>query len=239
MLFSPMDSERFSLRIGKAAISGLEEARDLAKTAREEQIELIIVRCPVDKLAVIHQLESDGFQLMDTLIYLSRFINAGDIQSNEENIRQATVSDADAVESIARSSFANYVGHYHADDRLPRNAADQIYPDWARRCVLVPSVADCVLVYEQDSVIAGFAALKRLNPDCCDGMLFAVSPDCQKKGIFRALLQASCSWAEKQGAKEMEYSTQLRNAPALRGVMQSGFLIKKAAHTFHCWTGHK
>ncbi|SFD32268.1 GNAT family N-acetyltransferase [Paracidovorax konjaci] len=239
MLFSPMDSERFSLRIGKTAISGLEAARGLMHAAKEEQIELMIARCPVDEVAAIHQLETNGFELMDTLIYLARSVSAVEIQTHGEKVRQAVAADADAVEGVARSSFANYVGHYHADSRLPRDAADRIYPDWARRCVLVPSVADCVLVYEHHSVVAGFAALKLLSADCCDGMLFSVAPDYQKKGIFRALLQASCSWAAKQGVKEMEYSTQLRNIPALRGVMESGFLIKKAAHTFHCWTGNK
>ncbi|XDF36372.1 GNAT family N-acetyltransferase [Paracidovorax avenae] len=237
MLFSPLDSHRFSRRIGKASISDVQEVDTALAAAESEQLELLIARCPADAVSVLHAMEERGFRLMDTLVYLRRPVNAGNLDDAPRSVRQACAADAAAVEDVARAAFRGYVGHYHSDARLDGHAADQIYPDWARRAVEEPGVADSVLVYEDEaSRICGFAAMRRLDDARCDGMLFAVDPGFQKRGIFGALLRASLSWTAANGYAQMEYSTHLRNASALRGVAGHGFYIYKAVHTFHCWT---
>ncbi len=237
MLYSSLDSDRFSCRIGKTSIGSQQELGTAMAAAQDERLDLLIARCPVDAVGTVHALEDRGFRLMDTLVYLRRSVGSADLREQGGAVRQAMVSDADGIERVARSAFREYVGHYHSDARLDRRAADEIYPDWARRTVEVPGMADCVLVHgDADSRIHGFAAMRRLDGERCDGMLFAVDPDLQKRGIFGALLEASLAWAAANGYASMEYSTQLRNAGALRGVAGHGFYIYKAVHTFHCWT---
>lgn len=236
MLYSSLDSDRFSCRIGKTPIGSQQELDTAMAAAQDERLDLLIARCPVDAVDTVHALETRGFRLMDTLVYLRRPVGDADLREKGGAVRQATQADADGIEHVARSAFRGYVGHYHSDPRLNGRAADQIYPDWARRTVDSPGMADCVLVHgDADSLIRGFAAMRRLDGERCDGMLFAVDPDFQKRGIFGALLEASLAWAADNGYAAMEYSTQLRNAGALRGVAGHGFYIYKAVHTFHCW----
>lgn len=64
----------------------------------------------------------------------------------------------DSVESIARSAFSAYIGHYHADARLDKEAVKEIYPDWSRRAMSIAGVADCVLVVEDAGLISGFVS---------------------------------------------------------------------------------
>ncbi|WCM92452.1 GNAT family N-acetyltransferase [Acidovorax sp. NCPPB 2350] len=234
MLFSPLDSDRFHQRIGKAHVSQLDDVQEILAGSSEEDLDLLIARCPCNQIPAVHAMEAAGFRWMDTLVYMVRPI-AQDDRQNVDGIRKANHQDVDAVESIARSAFGDYVGHYHADARLDREAVKEIYPDWSRRAMSIPGVADCVLVAEDDEVVSGFAILNLMKDACCNGMLYGVAPAFQGRGVFKRLLRASFNWAVENGCAAMEYSTQLNNTAALRGVTREGFVMQRAVHTFHRW----
>lgn len=234
MLFSALDSDRFHLRIGKAQVAQAGDVPAVLAASADENLDLLIARCPCDEMAAIHALEETGFRWMDTLVYLRRPIGEQD-RPAVAGVRTATPQDADAVASIARAAFDTYVGHYHADARLDKRAVREIYPDWASRAMRVPGVADCVLVAEDRGQVSGFAILNRLDEACCNGLLYGVDPACQGQGVFRRLLGASIAWAAENACVAMEYSTQLNNVTALRGVMREGFVMQRAVHTFHRW----
>lgn len=234
MLFSPIDSDRFRLKIGKASISTLSSLQSTLSACCDEDLDLLIARCPCNEIPVIHAMEVAGFRWMDTLVYLGRTVSEED-RREVAGVRSARPEDTEAVESIARSAFCDYVGHYHADGRLDRDSVRDIYPDWARRAIHVPGVADCVLIAEDDGQVSGFAILNLLENSRCNGMLYGVAPRFQGMGVFKRLLAASFAWAADSGCAAMEYSTQLNNVTALRGVAREGFFMQRAIHTFHRW----
>src|SRR6218665_877935 len=147
MLLSSLDSDRFRLKIGKASFSKLDALQATLSACLDEDLDLLIARCPSDEISVIHAMEEVGFRWMDTLVYLGRPISEKDTKKVAD-VRLAQPQDAAAVVAVARSAFKSYAGHYHADLRLDRNSVRDIYPDWAWRAMAVPGVADCVLVAE-------------------------------------------------------------------------------------------
>lgn len=233
-LYSALDSARFGFRVGKAyplVLAGLPAALE---QSREENLKLLLARCAIEDLATVHALEAAGFRLMDTLVHLARPLGEAD-EAETPGVRVAAAADVAAVAAIARRAFADYVGHYHADQRLPRQTVAEIYPDWASRAISVAGVADRVLVAELDGEVAGFAVLKRLDDARCDGVLYGVDPAKRRRGVYRALLSASLAWGRAAGFATMEYSTQLSNLTALRTVGRLGFLPERSFHTFHRW----
>ena len=66
--FSQLDSERFGVRAARANIVPETLARVL-EFCSSEKIDLLIARCATGEISLVQQMESQGFQLMDTLFY--------------------------------------------------------------------------------------------------------------------------------------------------------------------------
>ncbi|MFC4161776.1 GNAT family N-acetyltransferase [Chitinimonas lacunae] len=233
-LFSPLDSARFGLRVGKAYPLCAATLPTVLEQCRQEGLQLLLARCPTEDGESVRALEAAGFRLMDTLVYLRRPLSESDLQT-VATVRPARPDDVPLLADVVRRTFTSYVGHYHADGRLDRAQVEQIYPDWACRAVTVEGVADQVLIAEHAGQLAGFAVLKRLDAERCDGLLYGVDPRWRRLGLYRQLLAASFAWGRRIGCTAMEYSTQLSNLPALRTVIRQGFVPERSLHTFHRW----
>lgn len=234
--YSEIDSARFGFPVGKDYAITVSSLPAVIEAARSQGIRLLLARCSAGDWGTTHALERRGAQLMDTLLYFRRDLK-GESEArapSASGVRLSAPQDADAVEQVARGAFADYDGHYHVDPRLDRAAVAEIYPSWARRMVQDPSAADAVLVAEVDGAVAGFGALKAAG-DTLDAMLYAVSPDFRRRGVYRNLVAASCDWARDARFSAMDYSTQLTNVAAQRVVVQSGFVPSRAFYTFHLW----
>ena len=66
--FSEIDSERFGVRIARARVvaHNLSEVLDFC---RAERIDMLIARCATNDLPAAQRMETNGFLLMDTLLY--------------------------------------------------------------------------------------------------------------------------------------------------------------------------
>lgn len=229
-----MESARFGVEVWRATGSG-EGLNDLGREAVAHGAELVIVRCEASDWAAIHAVERAGALLMDTHLSLER---ASEPMSEEERIgfsvRPAVDADVEAVAELARLAFVDYGGHFHADPRLAPRAAE-VYEDWAARSVTDRATADVVLVCEdEDGVIAGFTTLC-LDGDTAVGVLDAVAPQAQGRGVYRILGRARIEEASQRGARRIVVRTHLVNVGARRGLARLGFLPSAQEHTFHLW----
>lgn len=233
-LRSAIDSDRFGVAVGKVQLASHADLAAALDDARAEGLDLLIARTSANDLAAAHALEDAGFRLMDSILYFRRPL-ADPSPPAADFVRLARLSDVDAVVAVAQMAFHDYPGHYRSDPRLPRELADGIYPDWARRSLTdQPTVADRVLVAEVDGEIAGFGALK-FQGEVADGTLFGVAPAWRGRGVYRELLLAALDAARVAGCTVMEYSTQLTNIPAQRTITRLGFTLDHAVFTFHRW----
>jgi GNAT superfamily N-acetyltransferase len=234
---SNLDEERFGIRVVKTLIKDQTHLGQLLEFAQSNMIDLLITRCEAGHLPLVHEMEEQGFRLMDTLInYQYIFSENAEIETTSNNsIRILNPDDVENVVKVAGAAFENYFGHYHSDPRLPREKSDQVYTSWARRSCTIPGIADQVLVVENLGEMAGFAVLKKEDQDTGDVVLFAVHPNFHRKGISRKLLIAAINWCYANGCKRVVYSTQITNYAIQRVLVRLGFEPHEIKYTFHKW----
>ncbi len=234
--FSEIDSERFGVRIARARVTSDNLSRILDFCA-VERIDMLIARCATNDLVAAQSMESNGFLLMDTLVYYSFDLTKKMIPEDTGKIplRRFQSGDRAEVRKVASAALKGYMGHYHADRRLDSGQCDEAYRSWAERSCSTDNAADEVLVAETGSKVAGFATLRLNSPQEVEGLLFAVAPESQGRGICRSFMIRSLQWCQEQGAKRMVISTQVTNVSMQKVWCRTGFEPSHSYYTFHKW----
>ena len=232
----PLETARFGVATGRVSPAGPSEVPPLVAAARSERFQLLIARVPAAATAVVQALEDAGFRLMDTLVTYERSLGgAMGVAPADPRVRAARPGDEAAVASVAGAAFRGYAGHYYADARLDRRAADAAYVDWAGRCLRERAAADQVLVAEADGTVCAFGAFRLASAEVCDLVLYAVAPGAQREGLGRALTSAGLRWAAARGCGRFRSSTQLTNLASQTLWTRLQMSPVAAQHTLHLW----
>ena len=233
---STLDTERFGVVTARA--DGI-SARDLPAVLEfcdEHGVELLIARCDVEDPAAAHALESAGCLLMDTLVYYERDLVASPLRHSISSlIAEIGPGDADQVESIARVCFRNYLGHYHADQRLDQGACTEVYASWARSTCDAVAPGSFVLVTGEPGARTAFSAFRRNSRGEGELVLGAVVPEARGNGLYRQLTLAGMSRLQESGANRFVTSTHLGNWGAQVTWTAAGLRPARAFQTFHRW----
>ncbi len=203
----------------------------------ENQVRFLIARCSTSDIASIHAIEANGYQLMDTLVYLRNdfedYIPA--TYPSELSIQALDPEDIPGVAKIAKESFAAYKGHYHTDPRLDPVKATEVYSSWAERCCVDPAVANHVLVAKLDGKLVGFRAIRVNSSDEAEFILAGVAPGMRRRGIYRAFVIEGLNWCKAAGVTHVLNSTLLINTTVQKVCTKLGFYALESYHTFHKW----
>lgn len=235
MNLSTLDTERWKVPTAKLPhVSSAAELPALLAQCRAQGVRFLIARCPTSELATAQALEREGFELMDTLVYFSRRLDAGPPEAGIV-VREVELGEHAAVKEVASRAFAGYFGHYHADPRLERGACDAVYVDWAERSCQSREVADEVLVATLDGSIAAFATLRLNDAEEGEGVLFGVAPEAQGRGVYRALMIGAMRWFKARSRTRMVVSTQINNIAVQKVWSRLGFEPSQSWYTFHKW----
>lgn len=234
---SHLDEKRFGIKTAKADSISNENLAQLNDFCLENKVKLSIARVNTNHLDTIQDMESDGYRLMDTLVYYAFKYAKLDIptDSNQHPIRPIQADDLDEVKAIAAESFKGYYGHYHADPRLPDDKCDAVYVDWAAQSVSSREIADEVLVVVGDNRLNGFATLRKNSDTEAEGVLFGVAPHAQGQGIYRTMMIHGMIWSKKQAAERMMVSTQITNIAVQKVWSRLGFEMDHSYYTMHKW----
>jgi GNAT superfamily N-acetyltransferase len=234
---SPLEEGRFGIRTARARALTLADLPSVLAFCRAQRAALLIARCRTEDLDVVHALEAEGGRLMDTLVYYARDLGRTPLPTDPGMAHMHPVAPAeiDAVTDIARDAFRGYTGHYHADPRLERHACDEVYVSWTRRSCELREVAAEVFVYQLDGSPAAFATMRMNSPAEGEGVLFAVAPRAQGKGVYRTLIANGLRWCRAQGAERMVVSTQVTNVAVQKVWVRLGFEPSASYYTFHAW----
>jgi ribosomal protein S18 acetylase RimI-like enzyme len=232
-----LETTRFGVIAARVVdIGASTEAIDVS--ARNKCVQMLTARIPASDLSRVHEFEAAGYRLMDTLVYYTR--DLGDLPprlSPPEGLssRLASPKDAGAVACVARAGFAGYMGHYHADPRLEKSAADAAYVEWAETNTARTSSTSPVLVTESNGTIMGFLSLRTNSPDEMEIILNAVKPAFQGRGTYGALVSEAIALASALGCSRIITSTQINNYRAQRVWVRLGFFHSRSVYTFHKW----
>jgi GNAT superfamily N-acetyltransferase len=234
---SAIDEERFGIRTARASHVTMDTLPSVIDFCRINSVVLLIARCPASETRTAQAMERRGFYLMDTLVYYVRDLPQIPFppETGEISVRLIRPSEEEAVKIVAAESFHGYYGHYHSDERLDRAKCDETYTDWALRSCVSRDAANDILVADLKGTIVGFASLRLNNPGEGEGVLFAVAPAAQGRGIYRSFILHGMEWCRSKGARRMLVSTQIANIAVQKVWARSGFEFNKAYYTFHKW----
>ncbi len=234
---SPLDQERFGIITAKTFIKTPQEIQSALDEAWQLKVKLLIARSYASEIRLAQKMEQNGFFITDTLVYyaydLTKKPIPEDVTGNE--IRPVLLEEADSVKNVARRAFKGYFGHYHADERLDSNLSDDVYTDWAKRACLERTQNDEVFVAVVDSEIMGFATMRLNSSQEGEGVLFAVDPALQGKGMYRSFIIAGLTWCKEKRCDRMIVSTQINNIAVQKVWTRTGFEPIYAYYTFHKW----
>lgn len=231
---SPLDENRFGVRTARAMRLRHADLPEVMEFCDRERVGLLIARCSTSDLPAVQAMEQLGCSLMDTLVYFRRSLENLPPR-RDVHIRKAKASDVEAIREIAQQAFPGYDGHYHADTRLDRALCDDLYVDWATRSCTQPGVADEVLLAEIDGAPVGFLTLKVVEKNHSDGLLYAVVPRAQGRGVGQALLIEALHWSRERDLSGMIISTQITNLASQISWVRVGFAPWQSHYTFHKW----
>jgi ribosomal protein S18 acetylase RimI-like enzyme len=175
------------------------------------------------------------------LLSFSRTIPGGGLDTVAEHdglhIRPGCAEDAKELHALALVAFAGFPGHWHADSRLRKADADELYGRWAADLAKRTDANETLLVAQTDAgEVTGFLAVARDEGGGWNVPLTGVHPRHRGKGTLRHLLVAASSRLARQDSSSLRYETQLTNWPAINVVSRCGFVPTDSRMTFHLWT---
>jgi hypothetical protein len=211
--------------------------------------EFLLCKPYTSDIAAIHALERRGFWLMDTLLECVVDVRNSPALAAPEplppglRLRLATAADAEPLREVARRSFREHFGRFHADDRIPAGMSLRVYEEWIVSCVR--GWADWVVMAECDGRPAGYSAWKRPSAaEKTHGLpighysIGAVDPDFFGRGVFSAITREGMRLFPGV-ADWVEGPTHLSNVPVQRGYLRLGWKLADARHSFHKWLGEE
>lgn len=232
---SEIDSVHFGIRVARASGISMGDLPEVMHSCEVNRIDLLIARCATTDTSAAQEMENQGFLLMDTLVYYKADLIKRPLppRSTTIPVRALQPGDESQVQDVAAAAFKGYFGHYHADPRLDRRKCDEAYQSWALRSC--KGAADEVLVAEQNDEVLGFATLRLNSAEEGEGVLVAVAPKAQGRGIGPALMVDCLHWCKGRGAHRMIISTQVRNISTQKMWCRVGFEPSYSYYTFHRW----
>lgn len=237
---SSLDKERFGFNIAKVSVEAGDSINNIIRDCLDQQVDMLIARCPAEEIHLVQQLEAEGFFLTDTLVYFQNkkpetFVSTSLQLAAPYTWSLASADDSQAVGQVAAKAFANFSGHYHSDTRLEKSDADLVYSSWAENSCTIANVADVVFLIRHQEIPVAFLTAKKINSETCEIVLNGVDPAHQQYGLYNALISLTKNWAMENGMKNILVSTQITNVAPQKVWCRHGFEPLKSFYTFHKW----
>jgi dTDP-4-amino-4,6-dideoxy-D-galactose acyltransferase len=119
------------------------------------------------------------------------------------------------------------------DPLFPNDKANAMFEEWILRSV-DKSIADDVLVIEQDSRIAGMATVVSKGSYVSIGLV-AVAEGYRGRQFGESLVRCAQNWCRDRGISQIQVTTQSVNTPARRLYEKCHFDLKTVEHFYHFW----
>lgn len=234
---SELDTARFGMVSARAKLVTSDVISEIDSFCAENNVQFLIARCSTSDIRTVHSMEANGYQLMDTLVYLRRDLEdyMAPAYPSELYITSHNPEDIPSITRVAKESFSAYKGHYHADPRLDPVKATEVYSSWAERCCTDPSAASHVLVAKLDGELVGFRAIRINTSEQAEFILAGVASGMRRRGIYRAFVIEGLNWCKAAGVTHVLNSTLLINTTVQKTCTNLGFYAYESYHTFHKW----
>lgn len=199
---------------------------------------LVVARIPLVARNAIDSLVEEGAVLTDVLLTFRVELTDPVVKKTSADqvvIGPASEEDSDMIKEISRSSFR--AGHFHADPKVPKSAADNVYAT-----ISMEQLRDNrweVAKAQMGSELVGFVSYAKSgfgrSYKYSQISLLAVATGKRKKGVATELVQYAMNRMKRFGSRSLFVSTQATNLSAVRLYERTGFVASNAMCTFHIW----
>jgi GNAT superfamily N-acetyltransferase len=207
---------------------------ELIDSAKSLGYEHLAVKVDTGLKMMIHQLQKNGFLLMDTLVtYIFDFSKKQlEPMEHQSIIRSANPEDEIELKRIAYHAFK--IDRFHSDPSLNPQLADHYYEQWINNSM--NGFADRVVVSELNNKAVGFTTcnLPKANAPQKIGtlVLSAVSDESRGKGVYTSMIHEGVRWL-KDSANFVKVGTQIDNYPVQKTWTKMGFSLVSSQYVFH------
>lgn len=236
LLASPLDSNRFGIRVARGSLPAGTSADTLAQALEATHADLAIVRTEAGDCAAMVALQRQGWPIIHAgaLVYYGIDLATAGASPLPSSVRLATPADRDAIQRIAANSFAGYRSHYAANPLLSPALVLAGYVEWANSRLQPDSADACTWVVTQNDDVAGFATCDiHAQRGQVDIVLNAVHPDYARQGLYSRLLESLLGHYAGSGMRRLATSTQLWNYTVQRRWTATGLRLERAQDTYH------
>jgi len=238
LAFSPTESARFGLRVFRANLSAV-DADALRAELESERVDVAILRIPARALGAVAALTKVGLQsiVADTLVHYSTALDRATLAVPKNallRLRPAGDADTASIAAMARTIFADYISHYHANPLFAPDAIADGYAEWAARSVPANDEGRSAWIVELGGTAVGFSCIQI----CADrgeahGVLNGILPAARGRGAYRDMLRATLIQHADAGIRRFVISTQVHNLVVQRVWADEGFRLDRAENTLH------
>jgi RimJ/RimL family protein N-acetyltransferase len=210
--------------------------------AEISKFKLTIAKSHTEDTSLIHALEDQSYQLMDTLVtYYFDYKNK--ISNFQETCKiEPLKNEASELIKIAKISFSGTkmaTDHFHADHRLDETKSNTLYEKWIEEAS--NDKDSVVLVATIDNHPVGFTTGKinyklnsYSNKKIGSMILSAVDPEYRQAQIYTSMIQAGLRWFSDK-VDIVDLGTHIANYSVQRAWSKLGFRIARSQHTWHKW----
>lgn len=238
LVFAPLDSERFGLRVYRATLDRVDD-RALAADIIAKQVDIAIVRTPAGGDGSLQRLGRLGMHPIhaDTLVYYQVALPEyapKPVRNTDLVFSEAGGADAEELEALVAMSFEGYRSHYHANPLLDPERILAGYSEWASGYLGGAHPDRITWIARRDGKLVAFACCSHdTEAKECEGVLFGVHPECSGGGIYGDLIRYSQARYREQHYGLMKVSTQVWNLAVQKVWNREGFALSRTHDTFH------
>jgi acyl dehydratase len=238
LVHSPLDSERFGLRIFRGTLDDVND-RALFADIVANAMDIAIVRTPAGGGGNLQRLGRYGMHPIhaDTLVYyqvpLGKY-EPNALRNEDLVFSEALPSDAAELEALVAHTFDGYRSHYHANPLLDGERILAGYAQWASGYLSPTQGGRVTWIARRNGKLVAFACCSHdAEAKECEGILYGVHPDSAGGGLYGDLIRYTQARYREQGYGVMKVSTQIWNVAVQKVWNREGFVLSHAYDTFH------
>lgn len=232
---SPLDSNRFGLRIFRGNVEQINE-QHLLSTILKENIDIAIIRLPSEKQFQISRLDKTGlpYIVADTLVYyyvdLSKY-SPKELKNQSLMFVECYPEHAGIISGLVERIFPDYTNHYYSNPFLKKADILEGYKEWAQNYA-VGTPGRISWYVKRDEHTIGFVSCA-YDQNECEIVLNGVVPEASGKGVYGDIIRFTQQYFKNMGCQVMKISTQIQNYAVQKVWSREGFVIRKAYSTIH------
>lgn len=248
---SPWDSDHFGFNsaIIDTLITrrlGYEQELEIADALVKEfnawcqstEVRFITAKVPSKDLPVVHALEHNGFNFIESWIFNKYDLNHLDEASKPtQALRLARPEDRELMIEYSHEAFATQ--RFHADANIPHDKADSLYEKWILTAFADPHQE--VLVLDSGNRPAGFMIYYPVDLRPYFGLQFAqwkmalLDPQSRGKGLGTLFFTALFYHHRDSGLDVIDSGLSIRNITSLNLHTKLNFKVTCTLVTLHEW----